>query len=172
MQMVKKFLIALLVVLISAMVFAPKERLFFLAEEKLALNDAVISNEKLNSKLFGIDILKGSVSIKGITIATFDEIDISTLLFVSSFKVSNVVLDASSQSMVPINDFNLSVTHSLFMPSQLGLTLRYQDKELEGKLKLLDEGIVRIEFEDINGSEWLKPMMQEDEKGWYYESTI
>ncbi|MBN2825380.1 MAG: hypothetical protein JXQ76_08660 [Campylobacterales bacterium] len=172
MQVVKKIILTLVVVLLSVVVFAPKERLYFLVEEQLGLSDVIISNEELNSKLLGIDIKNGSISLKGVTIATIDEIDVSTLLLFNSVDITHVVLDASSKSMIPINEFNLTITHSLFAPKSFGLRLRYQEQELQGKLKFIEEGMVRIEVEDINGSEWLKPMMQEDENGWYYENAI
>ncbi|KIM07771.1 MAG: hypothetical protein KU28_05345 [Sulfurovum sp. PC08-66] len=172
MQMVKKILIAFVVIWFGIVTLAPKERLFFLIEEELALSDTVISHETLNAKLFGIEAKGASLSVKGVEVATIGELDISTLLLFSSVDVSRVVLDASSRSIVPLDEFNLSVTHSLFAPKGLGIKLSYQDKVLHAKLTMTQEGRVRIDIADINGSEWLKPMMQQDENGWYYENAI
>ncbi len=172
MQMVKKILIAFVVIWLSFVILAPKERLFFLMEEELALSDTVISKELLESTLFGIEAKGASLSVKGVEVATIEKLDISTLLLFSSVDVTRVRLDASSRSIVPLDEFNLSVTHSLFAPKGLGIELSYQDKVLHAKLTMTQEGSVRIDIADINGSEWLKPMMQQDANGWYYEIAI
>jgi len=172
MQMVKKVLITLLVLFLSLVVFAPKERLFFLLEEKLQGSDVVISNEMIDSGLLGLDITQSEISFKGVPLAKVERMDIFTLLFYSSVELENMVLDETSRSMLPISEFNLSLSHNLLAPKSLNLTLSYQAVKTQAKLKFLDEGKVRVEVEDINGSDWLKPLMKKDENGWYYEADI
>lgn len=172
MQMVKKVSLLMVVFLLSIVVFAPKDRLYFLLEEQLQKSDVVISNESVDNGLLGMEIGNLSISGKGVTVATVKEVDISTLLLFSSITIDNIVLDESMKAMVPINDVNVSISHSLFAPKSLNVTLYYQEVEQELSIKFLDEGVVRIEAQDINASPWLKPMMQQDEEGWYYEQTL
>jgi len=161
-----------LVVLLSIVIFAPKDRLFFLAEEKLEYNEVLISEEVVDNGLFGVDISNAHLSIKGVTMATIENIELSTLLLFSSVRLENVVLDDASKAMIPLSEFNLSLSHNLFAPKTLQLTLSYKEVEKEFQIEFLDEGMVRVEVEDINGTPWLKPLMQKDENGWSYEQSI
>jgi hypothetical protein len=172
MQVVKRIGIGIVVVLLSVVIFAPKDRLFFLLEQSLEQNDVVISKELVDNGVFGVDIDNAHISIKGVTMAKIGRIDISSLILFSSIDISNVALDETSKAMIPLSEFNLSISHSLFAPKTLGLSLSHQGIEVQATLRFMDEGVVRIEMEDINGSDWLKPMMQKDENGWYYETAI
>jgi len=170
--MVKKILIVIVVFFFSLIILAPKERLFFLAEDKLAQNEIIISNEVVNSTLMGLNISNGELTLKGISVAKIETMDIFSILFYSSIDIENVILDEASRGMIPLSEFNLSLSHSVLSPKSLALVLEHGSNEVEAKIKFLDEGKVRIEVDDINGSSWLKPMMQKDENGWYYETAI
>lgn len=170
--MVKKIVIIAVVFFLSFIILAPKERLIFLAEEKFAQNDIILSNEVTKAKLMGVEIANGEISIKGISVGKIDTIDIFSMLFYSSVDVENIKLDEASKGMIPISEFNLSLSHSLFSPKSLHLVLQHGANEVDADITFMDEGQLRIEVDDINGSEWLKPMMKKDENGWYYETAI
>jgi len=170
--MVKNILLFGLVLLVSLVVFAPKDRLYYLAEKELETYDAIISQERIEDGFFGVEVANAHLSIKGVEVATVEKMHLSWVLFASSLELRNVVLDASSKGVVPVSEFNLSITHNLSSPKSIGVKLSYQEVSKEAMVRLVDEETLRIEVESIEGMEWLKNYMQEDEKGWYYERTL
>ncbi|SHO81009.1 hypothetical protein MNB_SV-15-61 [hydrothermal vent metagenome] len=173
MQMVKKIFTIILAVILSIIIFAPKDRLYFMLEEQLKeQNQIVVSNEKLNSGFFGLEIKNGDISINEINLIKFDLIDISSFIFSSSVDIENMKIDKSVSSMLPISELNATITHNIISPMQIGIKITSGDITQYATLKMVEDGLIQIRINDINSTKWLKPFMKQDENGWYYETTI
>ena len=171
--MIKKIFIVILTVILSIIIFAPKDRLYFMLEEELkAQNNIVISNEKLNSGLFGIEISDGDIAINGINLIKFDFIDISSFIFSSTINIENIKLDKSISSMLPISELNASINHNIISPKEITININSGSITQNATLKVVEDGLIQIRIDDINSTKWLKPFMNKDENGWYYETTI
>ena len=173
MQMVKKIFIVIFTVILSIIIFAPKDRLYFMLEEELkSQNNIVISNEKLNSGMFGLEISDGDIAINGINLIKFDLIDISSFIIISKINIYNMTLDKSISSMLPISELNASISHSLISPMEINIHIDSGNISQDAILKIVDNGVIQIRIDDINSTKWLKPFMNKDENGWYYETNI
>jgi len=173
MQMIKKILIVILATILSIIIFAPKDRLYFMLEEQLkAQNGVVISNEKLNSGMFGLEITKGDISINDIELIKFDLIDISSFIVSSTIKIDNIKLDKSISSMLPISELNASISHNIISPMEITIDISSGNITQNATLKVVEDGLIQIRIDDINSTQWLKAFMQKDENGWYYETNI
>ena len=173
MQMIKKILIVILATILSIIIFAPKDRLYFMLEEQLkAQNGVVISNEKLNSGMFGLEITKGDISINDIELIRFDLIDISSFIASSTIKIDNIKLDKSISSMLPISELNASISHNIISPMEITIDISSGNITQNATLKVVEDGLIQIRIDDINSTQWLKAFMQKDENGWYYETNI
>ncbi len=171
--MIKKILIIILATILSIIIFAPKDRLYFMLEEQLkAQNGVVISNEKLNSGMFGLEITKGDISINDIELIKFDLIDISSFLASSTIKIDNIKLDKSISSMLPISELNASINHNIISPMEITIDISSGNITQNATLKVVEDGLIQIRIDDINSTQWLKAFMQKDENGWYYETNI
>ena len=173
MQIIKNILVIILATILSIIIFAPKDRLYFMLEEQLReQSQMVISNEKLNNGLFGLEIENGDISIKGIELIKFDLIDISSFIFSSSIKIENIKIDKSISSMLPISEFNATISHNVISPMQIGIDISSGDITQKATLKMIEDGLIQIRIDDINSTKWLKAFMKQDENGWYYETSI
>ena len=171
--MIKKIFIVILTVILSIIIFAPKDRLYFMLEEELkAQNNIVISNEKLNSGLFGIEISDGDIAINGINLIKFDFIDISSFIFSSTINIENIKLDKSISSMLPISELNASINYNIISPKEITININSGSITQNATLKVVEDGLIQIRIDDINSTKWLKSFMSKDENGWYYETNI
>jgi hypothetical protein len=66
-----------LLFLFSILIFMPKQNLYFLLEKELKQYDVIISDEKFISTLFGFQLQNALVYVKGVNIATLNNVQIS-----------------------------------------------------------------------------------------------
>ena len=122
MQMVKKIAIFIVVLWLAVIVMMPKQELYYLLEQELAKKDIKISSEKVSEGWFSLSLKEPSVYVKGIKVATVEEIDIFTLLFYSRGSLKGLLLDRSLERLVPGKMDQSRRTHSVVNPFKVAIS--------------------------------------------------
>jgi len=171
MQMVKKFLILLLVLWFAILFFMPKQLLYYKLEEVLLQNDIKINEEKIEEGLFSLTLYNSKVYVKGIQLATVEKIDFFTLLFYTKVDVNQLLLDESLKNMAPTEIYQIEATHAIWNPVYVSLDALGIFGKSNGQVSLLNKHL-RMDLEDSKNIDMLKGSLQKDEKGWFYETSF
>ncbi|MEA3456255.1 MAG: hypothetical protein U9R26_07080 [Campylobacterota bacterium] len=171
MQVVKKVVLGLLVILFSLAIFAPKRELFYLLEERLMQQDIIISNEEIDTGLFTLTLRHPELYFKGIKVADINEIRLFSLLFYTTAIVKGIKADASLQKWVPGEIDNLTAGFQLGNPGNIALGALGSFGRAEGYVSL-NKRVVHIDLIEEKSIKALKPLLKKGEKGWYYEAAF
>jgi len=171
MQMVKKSFIALLVFWLALLVFMPKQALYFKLEKALEQKEIIISGEKIEEGFFSLTLKKPTIYVKGIKVATVDEIKFFTLLFYTSVVFENLSLDDSLKAMAPQNTRVAILKHSWVTPLALCIDAEGDFGVIDGSVDIAEHK-VHIDFTEPGKLGNLKKQLRRDEKGWYYETSF
>lgn len=171
MQVVKNIFIGLLLGWFALLVFMPKEELYYKLEETLAQNDIKINEKHMKSGIFSLTIYDADMYIKGIKLATIKEIDFFTLLFYTTIDIDTLTVDDSLKNMLPTEINSVHLMHNVLAPMHVDVVADGAFGGLEGSVNI-DKRTTRLDFNDSVNIEVLKPKLQEDQKGWYYETSF
>ena len=171
MQVVKNILMGLLVFWLALIIFMPKQELYFAVERELAKQDVEINEEKIESGLFSLTLSGVKVYVKGIEIASIEEVDIFTLLVYNTVEIKNILFDDSLKSFVPQKIEKSLFVNSLLSPFKVFITTMGSFGLAEGEADM-KERTVRIDLLDAKDIKTIQSLLKKDEKGWYYESAF
>ena len=171
MQMVKKTAAVMLFIWFAMILFMPKGQIYFSLERELSKNDIVLNEESRSEGIFSLRLQNVTVYVKGIPLATIDEVDIFTLLFFTSIHFESFVIDETLQTMIPTNIEHLHITQTIFMPLDLSIEAEGSFGKASGNINL-GKRVLHIGFDDIQTVEMLKPQLKQGEEGWYYETSF
>jgi len=171
MQMVKKIFIALTIFLFSVFVFMPKHEIYYKLEQKLADNDIKINEKSIEEGWFSLTLRDLDVYVKGIKLASIEEVNIFTLLFYSKIDIENLLLDESLKARVPTKTGKAQFTHAIWSPSVAHIEAEGSFGGLTGNIHL-DDKTLRLDFNDSKMIANIQPKLKKDEKGWYYETSF
>jgi len=173
MQMVKKIFIAIALVWFVLIAFMPKQELYYKLEQTLEKNDIRLNEETIDEGLFSLTLHKVDVYIKGIKLATIDEVDFFTLLFYTRVEIENLLLDESLKSKVPTQVNSLIASHSILAPLKIKLETEGSFGGAEGSIDLKEKNLhLDLNNTSMKGIEMLQSTLQKNEKGWYYETSF
>jgi uncharacterized membrane protein len=171
MQMVKKFLLVVAIVWFAVLAFMPKLELYYTAEEALAKQDIVLNEEKISESLFGLNLEKVSVFVKGIKIASIEELDVFTLLFYTHIELKDLHIDDSLKQMVPQEIKQITLSHSVVAPTELSLQAQGAFGAMRGQVSLLERKVY-LDFNESKASPLFGSPLKKTEKGWVYETSF
>lgn len=171
MQMVKNSIIGLILGYFVLLVFMPKQELYYKLEEALQDNDIVINEQKIHSGLFSLSLEGLDVYVKGIKVAKIDEVNLFTLLFYTKIQLTGIDADDSLKNMMPIQIEEATITHSLINPYVAIINANSDAGDITGASNLRDR-TVRLDFNTTTNLDTLKSQLNQDEKGWYYETSF
>jgi len=169
--MVKNIFIGLLLGWFVLLAFMPKQELYYKLEKELAKNDIKINEKRLESGLFSLTLHESDIYVKGIKLATVEKVNFFTLLFYSKVSLDQLHIDDSLKAMLPTLVTTATLTHAVWQPMAVNVLGEGSFGGLEGVANLT-ESTLRLDFNDSNSISNLKPQLQEDEKGWYYETSF
>jgi len=173
MQMVKKIFIAVILVWFVLIVFMPKQEIYYKLEQSLAKNDIRLNEEKIDEGWFSLTLHKVDVYIKGIKLATIDEVNFFTLLFYTHVEVENLLLDESLKSKVPTDISDAVASHSILTPLKVNLNVEGSFGGASGYINIKEKSIhLDLNNTSVKGIEMLQSVLQKNEKGWYYETSF
>lgn len=171
MQVVKHTVIGVLVFWLAAVIFMPKQELYFALEEKLAEQGIEINESTISEGLFSLSISGAKVYVKGIEVASIEKIDFFTLLVYSSLEIDQVGFDDSLSAFVPQTIEKSLFLHSVLSPFKVFITTMGSFGLAEGEADLKARK-VRIELLDAKEIAPIKGILKKDDKGWYYETSF
>jgi len=169
--MVKNILIALCIIWFALLVFMPKRELYYQLEKELAKEEIIISGEKIEEGWFSLTLKEPSVYVKGIKIATIEEIDIFTLLFYTKVELKTLLLDKSLKAIAPQHTEYIVLSHSLLSPLQVLLDAQGEFGAIKGYADLRKRKM-SLDFIEAKEIGIIKSQLKKDEKGWHYERSF
>ena len=172
MQMVKKILLIITVILLSLIIFAPKRELYYLLENRLSQQDIVIDNEEIEGGLFSLKLEHPVIYVKGIKVAQVDEVELFTLILYSSVSGSQIKIDDSLRSLAPELIDSVDIYYHILNPGKIRIKAEGSFGKAEGYI-LISEGLLHMDLtEEKEAADKLRPMLKKGEKGWYYEVSF
>ncbi|RUM72225.1 MAG: hypothetical protein DSZ09_00270 [Sulfurovum sp.] len=171
MQMVKKIFIVLGLGWFAILLFMPKQELYYKLEQELAQKSIKINEKEIDTGLFSLTLHQADIYVKGIKIATAKSVEFFTVLFYSSIRIDDLVLDDSLKAMAPTQIDETLISYKVWDPMDVAIEAKGPFGSLDGKVNIGNKNM-RIDFDENSSIENLKPKLQQDNKGWYYEKSF
>lgn len=171
MQMVKNILLSFFVVWLAVIVFMPKKQLYYTLEHELQKQGLVINEQSIEEGMFSLTIKEANIYVKGINVASIDEISLFTLLFYNSVNIKNVLFDDSLKDFVPQQIEKSAITNSIISPFKAHITSLGIFGLAEGIVDFKSRTL-RIDIVDEKDTKSIKSQLKKDEKGLYYETSF
>jgi len=171
MQMVKKIFIALFITWFALLIFMPKQEIYYALEKELAKQEIKINEKSIKEGVFSLSLNQASVYVKGVKIATIEELTLFTLLFYTRIELDSLLLDDSLKFMAPQQTNKAIFSHAIFSPFDASVHAEGSFGVIDGKVDLKERKL-HIDFNETKEIEMIKPQLKKDEKGWYYETSF
>ncbi len=171
MQMVKKIFIAVFIAWFALLVFMPKQEIYYKLEKELAKKEIKINEKSIEEGLFSLTLKQASVYVKGIKIATIEELTLFTLLFYTKVELDSFLLDDTLKAMAPQQTDKAILSHSVLSPLEASVSAEGSFGVIEGSVDLTERKL-HIDFNETKEIETIKSQLKKDEKGWYYETSF
>jgi hypothetical protein len=171
MQMVKKIILAIFVILLSLVIFAPKRELYYLLEAQLMQQDIIIHNEEIDAGLFSLTLKHPELYVKGIKVAQVDKVTLRPLLFYTTASIKGVQFDRALERWVSGGLTEITASHLFVHPMRVNLSLSGTFGKAEGYADLESRNI-HLDLTEEAEIGKLKSMLKKGEKGWYYETSF
>jgi hypothetical protein len=171
MQMVKKAVAYTLFVLVGILVFMPKQEFYYQLEQTLSKNDIVISNETFSEGWFSLKVKNASVYVKGIKVATIDEINLFTLLFYTDVSLENIKLDESLKSLFLEKIEEIGLSYGILRPFHVNIDMKGDFDEAQGSVDLKTKNLF-VNFAEVDSLGTVKRQFKKVEEGWQYETSF
>jgi len=171
MSMVKYVLTLCLITWFALIALMPKVAIYYKLEEQLHTQDIVLNEASVEEGLFTLELKNVSVYVKGIPIASIEEVTIFTLLLYSSIEVKGVEIDDSLKHMVPKETEEALFRHSLLDPFSLSVEALGSFGAMQGSIDLKERNVY-LDFNESKHIQMLQPKLQKSEKGWIYETSF
>lgn len=171
MQMVKKSLLVLFVVWLAIVILMPKQEIYYKLEEVLNSYEVTLNEETKSEGLFSLSLKGVTVYVKGINVATIEELNLFTLLFYSSVELDSLLMDDSLKMMLPQETESALLRHSILSPLDVSVAASGSFGALTGNIDI-SERTVHLDFNESKKLQMLKPSLKKSEKGWVYETSF
>jgi len=171
MQMVKKIFIALFITWFALLLFMPKQEMYYKLEKELEKYEIEINEKSMEEGLFSLTLKQASVYIKGIPVATIEEIRFFTLLFYAKVELETLLLDDSLKAMAPQQTDKATLTHSIISPLVASIYAEGSFGGIEGSIDLKERKL-HLDFNETKEIEMIRSQLKKGEKGWYYETSF
>jgi len=169
--MVKKIFIAVFIAWFALLVFMPKQEIYYKLEKELAKKEIKINEKSIEEGLFSLTLKQASVYVKGIKIATIEELTLFTLLFYTKVELDSFLLDDTLKAMAPQQTDKAILSHSVLSPLEASVSAEGSFGVIEGSVDLTERKL-HIDFNETKEIETIKSQLKKDEKGWYYETSF
>ena len=168
MQMVKRALLLLIVLWLSIILFAPKQELYYLLEERLQNSGVILNETRIDENAMGLTLEKVTLYIQGVDLGKIKQIDLWTLLFYTRIDITAFT---PSPGILKIADIRLKKAHfqyAVWNPEQIRIEVEGNIGKVVGSFDL-KKHLLRLRWEKTGAIDPIKPYLKRDKKGWYYE---
>ena len=170
MQMVKNAFIVLLSLWFALVIFMPKKELYYALEHKLDDYGIVLNEKEINENIFSLKIKDIDVYTEGIKMAHLDSIDFFTIIFYNTLDVSNVFIDSSLKSFVPLKIEKLDIVYNIINPLKVNIKTNGEFGKAVGYIDY--NRTIYLDFIEIKNIKSFKKNLKKNSNGWYYESKF
>ncbi len=171
MQMVKRIVGGFFLLILLMWLFAPKQELYYLLEQKLKEKDIIISNETITDTWFGLNIKNADIYAKGVKVANIADAQLNIFFFYNTLNIENINIDASLQAMAPKAIDELKVKYSVVDPLHITIDGLGSFGTASGAVALKDR-VIHIDFPVAKDIQTIKKFLKKDKTGgWYYETN-
>lgn len=136
-----KIIVIFCLFVMSLILFAPKERLYFLFEKKMQSKDIIISDEVVQAQYFGLQLEKSHIFYNGILISNFNQANISLYGFYNSLSIDDTNFSGLIGDIIPSIQ-SLKITHHIFKPTLLSIKIFAQNNEVAGDYDMLNKKLI------------------------------
>lgn len=168
MQMVKKILVILVAFWIATILLAPKRDLYFFAQKKLQESEILLKAETIEETPFGVMLKKLRLSYNGLTLGTWKEVRIWSLIFYSEIDAKDFIPSAMLQYLFDGKIGKMRLRYSLLHPKRITLILSGTLGTARGWIDV-KKRIIFLQWTKIGKLGSLQKYMKRDKRGWYYE---
>lgn len=168
MQMVKKILVILLAFWIAMILLAPKRDLYFFAQKKLQKSGILLRAATTKENPFGLTLEELRISYKGLTLGTWKEVHVWTLIFYSEIDAEDFVPSAMLQHLFEGTIGEMRLRYSLVHPRRITLILSGSLGTAKGWIDLKKRTIF-LQWTKIGKLGSLRNYLKHDKRGWHYE---
>ncbi len=127
--------------ILALIYFMPKVSLYHYAEQKLAENKIIFSNESAVDNGLSLKLSNVNVSYSEIQSATVKNIDIKLLIFYNSLSVENIELSSMASSFVPLHIKTLDIKYTILNPVTIIANASGEFGEANARLNILDKNV-------------------------------
>jgi len=171
MQMVKRIVGGFFLFILLMWLFAPKQELYYLLEQKLKEKDIVFSNETVTDTWFGLNIKNADIYVKGVKMANTADLQQNVFFFYNTLKIENININESLHAMAPKAIDELNIKYSVLNPLQISMDGLGSFGTAMGTVALKEKQ-VHIDFPVAKDIQTFKKFLKKDETGgWYYETN-
>lgn len=171
MQMVKNFLLPLIVGYLGLLLFMPRTELYYMLERELSKNEIRLNEQSIEESLFFLRVKEVTLYAKGIKVGTIEEINYFTLFFYNRIELEMFEVDELFKSKIPGETSEIVLSYHMFSPLTVSIDAKGSFGVIEGKIQL-DENVVRLDLVEEKEIDMILPLLQKDEKGSYYEKSF
>ena len=139
MKKIFKFLIYIFTFFLFFLIFLPKENLYNLVEKELEKKQLIISDEKRDEKLFGLDILNAKLFFEQINISKIENISLETFILYTKIEIMNIALIDSFSQFAPSPIEKLVIKHSILNPNNFTIFANGAFGELNGTINIFNK---------------------------------
>lgn len=169
MQMVRKILLVLVVLLFSLVLFAPKRELYYLLEKQLMKQDIIINNAQIQSGLFTLTLKGLQIYVKGIEVARVDEVEIFSLLVYNRLSATGIETESSLYRLIPTKVESMDLEYQILKPTAIQIDTNGTFGRASG---FVDASKIHLNLAEEGSIAALKPMLRSGNEGWYYELSF
>ncbi len=149
----------------------PKQEIYYALEKELAKQEIEINEKSREEGMFFLTLNQLSVYVKGIKIATIDELTFFTLLFYTKVELDTLILDDALKAMAPQQTDKAILSHSIISPLNASIHAEGSFGTIEGSVDLKERKL-HLDFNETKEIEMIRSQLKKDEKGWYYETSF
>lgn len=136
-----KFLAYTLFFIFALILFIPKVSLYYYAEQKLAENKIIFSNETAVDSGFSLKLNHANLSYNAIESASVESIEVKLLLLYNSLSAENIELSSIASSFVPLHIEAIDVRYTILNPLNIIAHARGEFGKARASLNILDKNV-------------------------------
>lgn len=171
MQMVKRIITVAIVFWLALIILMPKTEIYYLLEQELEKKDIKISSEEISEGWFSVSLKEPLVYVKGVKVATVEEITLFTLLFYTKSSLKGVALDSSLERFSPTNIEQASLIYSVADPARVLIKANGDFGDTEGSMDISQKSI-KLKFSQKEKLGMIASKLKKDGEGWLYETSF
>ena len=142
MKKIFKLFIYFLTFILFILIFLPKIYMYNLLEQELSKENIIISDEKRDEKLFGLNVRDAKVYYQGIEGAKINRINFLSMLIYSKVEIDDVKLLQSLSSFFPPYIKNIVLKHSVLSLNNISVYSNGDFGVLNGNIDLINRTLI------------------------------